>query len=86
MPLDHNTAGVATGYGLDGRDVGARVPVEDFCALHVVQTDSGAFQPSIQWVPWVKLMGREVDHSPPPSAEVKNTWIYKSTHPSWRSV
>jgi hypothetical protein len=25
------------------------------------------------------LGGREADHSPPTSAEVKNTWIYTST-------
>jgi hypothetical protein len=40
----------------------------------------------IQWVLWVlstgvKRQGREADHSPPTSAEVKKTWIYKSTLP-----
>jgi hypothetical protein len=29
--------------------------------------------------PWVKRPGLEADHSPPASAEVKNTWIYTST-------
>jgi hypothetical protein len=29
--------------------------------------------------PGDKAAGREADHSPPTSAEVKNTWIYKST-------
>jgi hypothetical protein len=53
--------------------------------LHVVQTGSGPTQP-IKWVPGVlsprvKRPGREADHSPPPSAEVKNTWIYTSTAP-----
>jgi hypothetical protein len=43
-------------------------------------------QPPIQWVPGalslgVKRPGREADHSPPPSAEVKNTWSYTSTPP-----
>jgi hypothetical protein len=41
-------------------------------------------QPPIQWVPGalslgVKRPGREVDHSPPTSAEVKKMWIYTST-------
>jgi hypothetical protein len=41
-------------------------------------------QPPIQWVPGalstgVKRSGREADHSPPTSAEVKNTWIYTFT-------
>jgi hypothetical protein len=44
----------------------------------------GLTQPPIQWVPaalslGVKRLGREVDHSPPPSAEVKNAWSYTST-------
>jgi hypothetical protein len=29
--------------------------------------------------PGVKQPGREADHSPPSSAEVKNTWIYTTT-------
>jgi hypothetical protein len=46
----------------------------------------GPTQPPIQWVPGalsagVKWPGREADHSPPKSAEVKNTWIYTSTPP-----
>jgi hypothetical protein len=41
-------------------------------------------QPPIQWVPGalspgVKWPRREVDHSPPTSAEVKKIWIYTST-------
>jgi hypothetical protein len=41
-------------------------------------------QPHIQWVseassPGVKWPGREADHSPPASAEVKKMWIYTST-------
>jgi hypothetical protein len=41
--------------------------------LRVVQTGSGV-HPPLQWVP-----GREADHSPPASAEVKKMWIYTST-------
>jgi len=29
---------------------------------------------------WVQRPGREADHSPPPSVEVKNAWCYTSTH------
>jgi hypothetical protein len=41
-------------------------------------------QPPVQWVPGalspgVKRPGREDDHSPPTSAEVKKIWIYTST-------
>jgi hypothetical protein len=41
-------------------------------------------QPPVQWVPGalslgVKRPGREADHSPPSSAEVKNAWSYTST-------
>jgi hypothetical protein len=43
-------------------------------------------QPPIQWVPGtlspgIKRPGREADHSPPASAEVKKIWIYTSTPP-----
>jgi hypothetical protein len=43
-------------------------------------------QPPIQWVPGalssgVKRQGREADHSPPTSAEVKKISIYTSTPP-----
>jgi hypothetical protein len=46
----------------------------------------GLIQPPIHWVPGalspeVKRPGREADHSHPASAEVKKTWIYKSTPP-----
>jgi hypothetical protein len=42
--------------------------------------------PPIQWVPGdffpgLKRPGREADHSPPASAEVKKTWIYTSAPP-----
>jgi hypothetical protein len=41
----------------------------------------GSTQPPIQWVPealslGVKQLGREADHSPPASAEVKKMWVY----------
>jgi hypothetical protein len=44
----------------------------------------GPTQPPIQWVPGafspgLKRLGREADHSPPASADVKITWMYIST-------
>jgi hypothetical protein len=44
----------------------------------------GSTQPPIQWVPaalssGVKRPGREVDHSPQTSTEVKKIWFYTST-------
>jgi hypothetical protein len=44
----------------------------------------GPTQPPIQWVLGalflvVKRPGREADHSPPSSAEVRNAWSYTST-------
>jgi hypothetical protein len=43
-------------------------------------------QPPIHWVTGelstgIKRPGREADHSPPTSADVKNTWICTSTPP-----
>jgi hypothetical protein len=52
----------------------------------VSRTALGPTQPPIHWVPGalslgVKRPGRDADHSPPSSAEVKNTWSYTSTPP-----
>jgi hypothetical protein len=46
----------------------------------------GPTQPPIQWVlgalsTGVKRPGREADHSPPTSAEVKKMWLYTATPP-----
>jgi hypothetical protein len=48
------------------------------------RTALGTTKPPIQWVPGalslgVKRPGREADHSPPSSAEVKNAWSCIST-------
>jgi hypothetical protein len=50
------------------------------------RTALGPTQAPIQRIPgalslWVKRPGREADHSPPCSAELKNAWSYTSTPP-----
>jgi hypothetical protein len=58
--------GIVTSYGLDDRGVGVLVLV-----------GSSIF--SRPFSAGVKRPGREVNHSPPTSAEVKKMWIYTST-------
>jgi hypothetical protein len=41
----------------------------------------GSTQPPIKWVPGLKRLGREADHSPPTGAKVKKIWLYTSTPP-----
>jgi hypothetical protein len=67
-----SSVGIALGYGLDDR--GSRGLGIFFTT--VSRTALGPTQPPIQWVPGalslgVKRPGRETDHSPPSSAEVK---------------
>jgi hypothetical protein len=57
-----------------------------FSLLHIVQTGSGVHPTSYKMgtggtFPGLKWQGREADHSPPTSAEVKKMWIYTSTPP-----
>jgi hypothetical protein len=54
--------------------------------IHVDQTVSGVHPTSytmgtVGFFPGVMRPGREADHSPPTSAEVKKVWIYTSTPP-----
>jgi hypothetical protein len=68
-----SAVGIATGYGLDDR---GGLEYESREGRHSVQTGSEVNQPPTQWVPGAKRPGREADHSPPTSAEVKKMWIY----------
>jgi hypothetical protein len=59
---------------------------QDFSPLQVVHTGSGAHAAPYPMgtgalSPEVKRPERKGNHPPPPSAEVKNTWIYTSTPP-----
>jgi hypothetical protein len=73
-----SSVGIELGYGLDERGSRVRFPAGagNFSLHHRVQNGPGPTQPPIQWVPgalslWVKRPGREADHSPPSSADVK---------------
>jgi hypothetical protein len=90
-----SSVGIATGYGVDDREVGSSSPgrVKNFLLSKSLRPDLGSTQPPNQWAPGalspgVKRQGREAGHSPPTSAEVKKTWIYTSTPhtSSWRSA
>jgi hypothetical protein len=79
------SVGIATGYGLDDRGVGVPSRVKNFLFSTSSRPALGPTQPPIQWVPGalspgVKRQGREADHSPLASAEVKKM-IYTSTPP-----
>jgi hypothetical protein len=91
-----SSVGIALGYGLEDR--GSRV---QFCAgagnfslHHRVQNGSGAHPASNPMgtkgsFPGVKRPGREADHSPPSSDEVKE-WVELYLHsrntPSWHGA
>jgi hypothetical protein len=72
-----SVVGIATGYGLDDRGIGVRVPVGS-------RIFSFPQRPDRLWGPPSLLSNGyrgEVHHSPPISAKVKKMWIYTSTAP-----
>jgi hypothetical protein len=74
--------GLATGWKTEGSQFEPRQG-NKFALLHVIQTGFGLTQAPIQWVPEalspeLNRQGREADHSPPTSAEIKKTWVYNS--------
>jgi hypothetical protein len=77
-----SVVGIAAAYGLDDRGVGVRVPVGS-------RIFTLPYRPDRLWGPpnflsdglfllGLKQQRREADHTPPTSAEVKETWIYTS--------
>jgi hypothetical protein len=81
-----SVVGIATGYELDGRVVGVRVPIGARIFSTASRPAQGPIRPPIQWVrealsPGVKRQRREADHSPSTSGEVKKMWIYTPTTP-----
>jgi hypothetical protein len=83
-----SVVGIATGL-LAGRSRGQSSSpgmVKNFQFSISSRPTLGPSQPPNQCAPgdlslWVKRPGREADHSPPASAEVKKIWIYTSTLP-----
>jgi hypothetical protein len=84
-----SVVGTATGYGLDGRVVGVRVPVGSRIFSSARRPDRRLCGPPSLlsngyrglFPPGVTRQGCEADHSPPISAEVKKMWIYTYTPP-----
>jgi hypothetical protein len=81
-----SAAGIATGYGLDDRGVGVRVPVgsrifSSPCHREWLWGPSNHLSTGYQGTlsPGVKSPGCEAYHSPPTSAVVKKMWIYTIT-------
>jgi hypothetical protein len=71
-----SSVGIALGYGLGDRSSRVRFRAGIFLFTTGSRTALGPTQPPIQLVPGtlslgVKRPGREADHSPPSSAEVK---------------
>jgi hypothetical protein len=84
----------ARGWKIEGSEFESRWG-QEFSILQIVQNGSEVHPTSYPMStgggsvsPGVKRPGREVDHSPQTSAEVKKMWIYTSTPhtPSWRSA
>jgi hypothetical protein len=76
---------LATGWTMEGLEF-ETLQGREFSLLHSVQTYTGAHPASYLMGTGVlsqgiKRPGREADHSPQASAEVKNAWIYTSTPP-----
>jgi hypothetical protein len=80
-----SAVGRTTGYGLDDRGVGVRVPVGSRIFSSPRRPDQLWGPPSLYPIGagdlslGVKRPGREVDHSPLTNTEVKKMWIYTST-------
>jgi hypothetical protein len=77
---------ISTGYVLDDRMIGVRVPIVSRIFSTSSRPAQGPTQPPIQWVPGalspeVNWSGREANHSPPATADVKQMWLYTSTPP-----
>jgi hypothetical protein len=81
-----SSVGIATGYGLDDKRSRSSSPgkVKSFLLSTPSRPVLGSTQSPFKLVqgalsPGVKRPGRDVDHSPSISTEVKKTWIYTST-------
>jgi hypothetical protein len=92
----NSSVGIALGYGLDDWGSRVRFPAGAgiFFSTTASRTALGPAQPHIKWVPGslslgVKMPEREVDHSPPSSAEVNECvelYLYSPIRYSWRGT
>jgi hypothetical protein len=91
FPQQPQISGTALGYGLDDQWFESRQGLGIFLFTTASRLAMVPTQTPIQWVPGalslgVKRPGREADHSPPSSAEVKECVEDNSTLPIWRSA
>jgi hypothetical protein len=80
----HMGAAIALGYGLDDWVLLSRQGLGIFFLTTASRPALEHTQPPNQWESealsvGVKRSGRETDHSPPSSSEIKNAWSYNST-------
>jgi hypothetical protein len=68
-----SSVGIDLGYGLDDRGSGVRFPAGagNFSLHHRIQNGSGVHPDSYPMDKRASFSGREADHSPPSSAEIK---------------
>jgi hypothetical protein len=71
---------------MDDREFESRQGLGIFLFTTSSRPALGPTQPPVKWIPGtlsvgVKRPGRETDHSPPSSAEVKNSWSYIANSP-----
>jgi hypothetical protein len=83
-----SAVGIATGYGLDDRGVRVRVPVGSTIVTSPYRSDRRWGPPNLLsngyrtlFSPRLRQQGREADHPPQTSAEVKKMGMYISTLP-----